>query len=451
MAFGYIASVSKRDNSLLPALLRRPSHKSSYGPSTDLEPVAEIPSPNKSSGRHLGSISSLVSNHSQPAVINSHSDDDDTYDLDLLGLDAPSDRIWTSVPISQVYRRKASTSSLGISEDYFSGTDPDHSPVSTSFSTDKITNYHLPYSVKHRPSRSASFSDSPSLTDTPSMTESFSSGTLSTSSINSSAPVTPHTPLTPALAEIVDAVAKISVQAQTGLSRQTSLRSINESDLALSVDSESDTNPSLSHFPIPPASIVPRKALKVKTSLSNISEVDGLRSPDWLTPSRSPGLTSGFDTPTTPSASAATSRSLSRKSSYDVLSTERRTTSATPVPQIGATISRLLYSRRSSSALDRDAAKGRLKLEGKTDEGSGSDAPSFFSEKDSSRSNILSNLWSPRSPRARTGEKRKKKEAERQKIIEITEMAKQRADSHGFEGSVGLASEKYAIAGIGGL
>ncbi|KIJ54406.1 hypothetical protein M422DRAFT_25305 [Sphaerobolus stellatus SS14] len=341
-------------------------------------------------------------------------EDDDAYDLELLGLDSsylPEEHFsWTpslSHRISHNTRpslsRSSSSGILQDNEDYF-GTEPDQSPLTSSFSHIEKPQvaFHLPYSRAHRPSGSASFSDAPSLEDTRSY------GTIST---QSSAPVTP---LSPALADIVDAVSKVTVSTNTStsLSRQTSLRSVREPLVADDRPSfESQDHTSLSNFPLPPLQDS-SKLLKITTSLSNVSEQE--ITPSWLHDNK---IDNGFNllSPETSISSFeyTSTPSLSRKSSYDMLG-ER----STPVPQSpGGSFSRFLRSRRSSSTLDNETLKARPKpekLEIKIEERGDRTRAKSLSEKDRPFG-LLSGLLSPRGPKTQKAEeKRKKKELERQ-------------------------------------
>jgi len=419
------ANLNNQDATLKSALPRRPSKTSSLGSLSHMEPLQEIFSPYFETYRKTSpSLRSKSGRGFPDTTMNSASDDEDYYELQLLGLDpallpgalscAP-----TASGRASINSRPLFSHSPADSEDLFFGTEPDHSPLSSSFPPpERTTAYHLPYSLAHR-SRSASLSDSPSLADTPALThksnESYSSVDLSTSSVQSSTPITP---LSPALAEIVDAVAKITMTSDRKLFRQSSLHSIDEHSSydddghRLSADYHED--PTLYNFPAPPQNVTPQqKLLKVKTSLSNISEADSNRSPDWsqanrqLSPTQSSGASLySFDT------SAAPSRSVSRKSSYDILTFDRWS-SSTPVQQIGGGLARLLISRRSTSTLERDAAKVHANAEKEDQKVREREDKSVrrirtLSEKGTSATSLLSGLWSPKSPK-RLDEKKAKK------------------------------------------
>lgn len=452
--------VNRQDNTQKTALMRRPSRKSSLGRISDLEPVEECP-PTPVPFYGIDSGASSVSSQGISEYI--ISEDDDFYDFELLGLDAsftPDERSSTPSLHTRISHNskpslsRSSSSSRQDQEDYFFGTEPDQSPLTSSFPAPATPAYHLPYSLAHRSSRSASFSDAPSLE------ESRSFGTLST---HSSAPVTP---LSPALAEIVDAVAKVAVtQSEARLSRQASMRSAYEQ--AMSDDprpsgdsSTSDLYTNVSHFPLPPQDAHSHSKLpKIKTSLSNISEMESVRVPYSAVCSPGASSIASFDilgsSTSTGTSTGTSTRSVSRKSSYDML-TDRRS-SATPVQQMSGTIARFLTSKRSISALEKEASKAHLKAEklkleikGRGDRG----RTRSLSDRDSPSLSIFSNLWSPKSPKSsRSEEKRRKKEAEKEKLREITEENKSRAETRTFENKVGVAQENWAvpIAAVGGL
>ena len=451
------------EGSVRTTISRQSSKKSSLGRTSDLDPVFEnFPSP--------GSSFSIESkpDHAQNSLKDRGSDDEDEFDLELLGFNPASpfqELTWSSTALSRAsYNARPYysqyTPNPPDSEDYYFGTQPDLSPLTSSFPPpEKPAAFHLPYPSVYRPSRSASFSDTPSIPETPPLTQaaewsSHSSGSLSTHSANSSVPVTP---LTPALAEIVDAVAKVAVTAPSSewrLSRRTSLQSINEHNghddgSRKSVDSEQ----SLSNFPVPPQNLLPSKhqLLRIKTSLSNISEVESTRSQDWLrvdttiSASPSPGESlSSFDFPTSP-------RSLSGKISFDRLSSSDRRSSLTPVPQSGGGLARLLRPRRSGSRLEKEIANARNKAEKLEQSLEKEDKASRKQDKsDRESTQYLSGLWSPKSPRSsKSDDKKRKKELEKQKIRGITEEAKLSAEKRSIVERWG--SEKWAVSGVGGL
>ncbi|KAF8523198.1 hypothetical protein JB92DRAFT_1615771 [Gautieria morchelliformis] len=459
------------DGSVRATLSRRSSKKSSLGRTSDLEPVSEMPAPSRSSS--IGRSSSAES-QTDPALRHmlDHpvSDDEDEFDPELLGLSpavsSSQELTWTSSLSRASYNARPSYSQYPPnprdSEDCFFGTQPDLSPLTSSFPPpEKPAAFHLPQPSVYRPSRSASVSDTPSA-DTPSLTQaseqSHSSGSLS-SSANSSLPVTP---MSPALADIVDAVAKIAVATPSPdwrLLRQPSLHSINEhasyDDPRTSVDSEQQ---SLSNFPIPPQSILAAKHQlpKIKTSLSNISEVENTRKQDWLrvntaiADSHSPGGSlSSLDLSMSP-------RSLSGRSSFDRLSSSDRRSSMTPVPHSGGGLARLLSPKRSSSRLEKDVAKARSKadkLELKLRE---LEEKELHKQDQSDRQSTqyLSGLWLPKSPKtSKSDDKKRKKELEKQKLKGIADEAKLRADNRGFQPAAagGKYAEKWALSGVGGL
>lgn len=450
-------AVGRQDIATKSTLMRRPSRKSSLGMISDLEPVEEHPYTPRHFYKMESYSRSTSSNGISEILGSSMSEDEDSYDLDLLGLDPsfiPQERSWTPSAPSRVSHntrpslsRSSSSRSRRDNDDYYFGTEPDQSPLTAAFPPpDKTPVYHLPYTMAHRPSGSATFSDAPSLE------ESRSFGTVST---YSSAPVTP---LSPALAEIVDAVSKVTVATTTSsgqLSRQASIRSTKEafmSDERPSMDSGSDTHASLSHFPLPPSKdvSVQQKLLKIQTSLSNISEIEAVPSPSWMKQD------DAYVTVQSPTESVisfdmlkfgASSRSLSRKSSSDMLTLSERTT---PVPQSGGTFSRLLRSRRSSSTLEKEtkARSKAEKLELKINEVGERERSRSFSDKESTSFGLLSGLWSPLSPRGpKTDEKRRKKEADKQKLREVMEASKARA----AETKNTIPSEPFALARVSGL
>jgi len=199
--------------------------------------------------------------------------------------------------------------------------------------------------------------------------------------------------------------------------------------------SDNHPHPNLAHFPVPPAkdASIQQKLLKIKTSLSNISEMENTTSPVWYKQREEE-----FVNVQSPSESiisfdmlkiGGSSRSLSRKSSSDMLTNSERTT---PVPQsgTGGTLSRLLRSRRSSSTLDKDSTKARAKaekLELKINDRVDRERTRSMSDKEAPSFGILSGLWSPLSPRnGRSEEKRRKKELEKEKLREVMAVSKAR-------------------------
>jgi hypothetical protein len=443
-------------------LSRRPSRKDSAETISDLDSIATIPS---------SSDGSSVESKAEQAPLNMSespvSDDEDEYDLELLGLDvtySSLDTAWTSTSLSRAsYNARPShmqsTPNPTDSEDFYFGTQPDLSPLTSSFPPpEKPAAFHLPYPSVYRPSRSASVSDTPSIADIPSLAQasesSHSSGNLSTSSANSSVPATP---LSPALAEIVDAVAKVAVVTpDKRLPRQTSLQSIHEDPSydvpRQSIDSEHEKQ-SLSNFPLPPQSNNSGKHQLpwIKTSLSNISEVESTRTQDWLRSnttqsSHSPGESLS-------SLDLSSPRSLNGKSSFDRSISSDRRSSMTPVPQSGGGLARILNPKRSSSKLEKDAAKARLKadkLEQKLREHD--ERQSSKDQPDRESSQYLAGLWSPKGSKLfKSDDKKRKKELEKQKVRSVTEEAKMRAERRVFENKVGKPTESWAVSGIGGL
>ncbi|KAF8582814.1 hypothetical protein K439DRAFT_119212 [Ramaria rubella] len=452
----------------MPTLSRRSSKKSSLGRLSDLEPVLELSSSSKSSlakEEFSFEVETPRDGGRHDILEYPTSEDEDEIDPELLGLDASYttsllERSWSSAgPTRASYNASPSgpqyTHQSHDSEDYFFGTQPDVSPLtSTFFPPERTSAFHLPYPTAYRPTRSASVSDTPSVTYA--SEESHSSGSLS-SSATSSVPVTP---LSPALAEIVDAVAKVAVvtpKQDRSLLRQTSLHSIHENssyDGRQSFETEYYKR-SLSHFPLPPQNAPPiqQNFPRTKHSLSNISEVGSARSQDFLridttvASHRSPDESlSSLELSTSP-------RSLSAKSSFDHLSILDRRSSATPVPQSGGGLARLLNPKRSSSKLEK-AAKAHskaMKLEQKIRAQEDKDQhPRSRSSREST--SILNSIWSPKSPKSsKSDEKKQKRELEKQMLRGVAEEAKIRAENRGLENHVGMRGENWAVSGVGGL
>lgn len=449
---------------------RRTSSKDSFRKMSD--PETSIPSSFDGSPGQRQDVFSVESKVEQVQQIITESsasdDDDDEYDLELLGLDSifPSiDTTWSSTSLGRAsYNARSSymqsTPNPADLEDYYFGTQPDLSPLTSSFpAPEKPPSFHLPYPSAYRQSRSASVSDAPSITDIPSLAHasdsSHSSGNLSTSSANSSVPVTP---LSPALAEIVDAVAKVAVASpEKRLPRQPSLQSINE-DVGYevprqSVDSECEKQ-SLSNFPLPPQNAKHQLAW-IKTSLSNISEVDSARNQEWRCSNTAPpsahspdGSLSSLDMSTSP-------RSLSGKSSFDrsTIGTERRS-SMTPVPQSGGGLARILNSKRSNSKLEKDAAKARIKADKLEQKLREHEEKQFYKQDKPDRDSLqyLAGLWSPKGSKLfKSDHKKRKQELEKQKVQRVTEQAKLRAESRVLGSRVEKSAESWAVSGIGGL
>lgn len=447
------------DSSIKRTSSRRPSTVDSSERTSGTESVSKIPSFTKGSPRHsrLPSSIGLKTDRAPRQVSESlTSEDEDEVDFELLGLDSTflsQEETLSSTGLNRIsYNARPSppqfTSNPPDSEEFF-GTEPDLSPVTSSFPPpEKPSAFHLPYPSVYRTSRSASISDTPSIADVPSLSQgsdlSHSSGSLSTSSANSSVPVTP---LSSALAEIVDAVAKVAVApSDRQLSRETSLQSINEDasfddSSRQSVESEAEKQ-SLSNFPLPPQNTVRAKQQLpwIKTSLGNISEVEGTRKHDWL---RSSTTLQSLRSPNESLSSldlSLPSRSLKGKSSFDRLSSSDRRASMTPVPQSGGGLARLLSPRRSSSRLDKDAAKAEK--EGKE----------LRKQERESVQYLSGLLWSPKSPKSfKSDDKKRKKDLEKEKVRSVAEEAKRRAEGRGFESSVGKRGEKWAVSGVGGL
>lgn len=461
-------------------MLRHPSKKSSSGRSSELEPVSEVPPLCRGSASLEWSASSVDPNPNQtsPEVLEYPTwNDDEEFDPEYFGMEsslASAQKLaWSSSNLTRASynaRPASPQSTLNPSEtdDCFFGTQPDYSPLTSSFPPPERTPaFHLPYTVVHRPSRNVSISDAPSSIDTRSITHSSEeshsgSGTTSSSSANSSVPVTP---LSPALAEIVDAVAKVTITLPSPdrrLSRQTSLQSIDElasfdghhqSDI-----SQKEKPSNLSNFPTPPQAVspTPHRLPRLNTSLSNISETESHRPQDWLridtsiSPSQSPGESfSSLD------LSASSSRSLSTKSSFDRSFSDRRS-SMTPVPHSVGGLARLLSPKRSSSRLEKDLAKARSKadkLEQKLRDQTEKEHQRMRDQSDKEAVPVLlSGIWSPKNPKlTKSDEKKRKKELLKQKTRSIAEEAMFHAEDRGFEGNVGKSGEKWAVSGLGGL